>query len=153
MADYTKLSELVNDTFTVEKTFGYQYKKWDVDSGRMLTSEKYEQGFRKIYTLQTDKGKLDVSASQLGSLLETVFKSGEANLINRTFEVKSNGKTGMDIRYFFSALWKDEAKTEEPNFNKFHDNKEALKARVSKQDDVVLDDIDEKPIDLSEIPF
>lgn len=98
---YTKLSELVGDEFTVQEAYGFSWKMWDAKSKRMLLSETYEQGFRKIYTLVTDKGNLDVGSGQLGTLLEAVYKKGKSDLVNRTFQVSSNGKTGMDIRYYF----------------------------------------------------
>lgn len=105
---YTKLSELVGDQFTVEKAWGYQWKMWDNNSKRMLISDTYEQGYRKIYSIDTDKGKLDLGSGQLSSLLEAVYKNGTADINNRTFGVKSNGKTGMDIRYYFSVTVKQE---------------------------------------------
>lgn len=101
---YTKLSALVGSTFTVEKAGGYTFKKWDNEAKKMLVSERYEQGFRKIYSLETDKGYLDVGPGQLSSLLEATYKQGKADINKVTFEVKSNGKTGMDIRYFFNVV-------------------------------------------------
>lgn len=100
---FTKLSVLVGDTFTVQKSYGWKFKKWDNESKRMLVSERYEQGFQKRYTLETDKGILDLGSGQLSSLLEAVYRDGIADINGRTFEVKSNGKSGMDIRYFFNA--------------------------------------------------
>lgn len=101
---YTKLSALVGSTFTVEKAGGYTFKKWDNEAKKMLVSGRYEQGFRKIYSLETDKGYLDVGPGQLSSLLEATYKQGKADINKVTFEVKSNGKTGMDIRYFFNVV-------------------------------------------------
>jgi len=98
MSDYTKLSNLVDDQFTVNKVFGYKFKMWDTTSNKMLISEKWEQGYRKMYTMETDKGTLDLSASQMGNLLEAVTKDGRAEINGRTFSVKSNGKSGMDRR-------------------------------------------------------
>jgi len=114
---YTKLSELVDDTFTVEKAYGFTWKKWDAESKRMLTSERYEQGFRKIYSIVTDKGQLDVGPGQLSSLLEAVYRNGQADINGRTFAVKSNGKTGMDIRYFFNAVKEEPKKVVDEVFN------------------------------------
>lgn len=127
---YTKLSALVGEEFTVEKAYGYTFKKWDAQSSRMLTSETYEEGFRKIYALDTDKGKLDVGPGQLSSLLEAVYKNGQADIVGRTFAVKSNGKSGMDIRYFFNAKPQS----------------------APKQVDEVFEPTEE-PIDLADIPF
>lgn len=104
MSDYTKLSNLVNDTFTVNKVFGYKFKMWDNEQRKMLISDSYVQGYRKMYTIETDKGTLDLSASQMGNILESVTSDGRADINGRTFSVKSNGKSGMDIRYYINAM-------------------------------------------------
>lgn len=101
---YTKLSNLVDSTFTVEKVYGYKWKMWDASTSKMLVSDVWQNGYKKTYAVETDKGSLDLSASQFGILLETISKNGIADLNGRTFQVKSNGKTGMDIRYFFNAV-------------------------------------------------
>jgi len=126
---YTKLSDLVDSTFTIKKAWGFTWKKWDAESKRMLTSDRYEQGFRKVYSLETDKGNLDVGSGQLSALLEAVYRNGVADINNRSFAVKSNGKTGMDIRYYFNPV-----KTE------------TVQAKIE-------DDEYDKPVDLSGIPF
>ena len=104
MADYTKLSNLVNDQFTVTKVNGYTYKKWDNENKKMLMSDQWQEGYRKLYQVETDKGQLDMGPGQLGNLLEAVLTDGKADLNGKAFAVKSNGKTGMDIRYFFNPV-------------------------------------------------
>lgn len=101
---YIKLVDLVDGEFTVEKVFYPQFKFWDNDAKKMLISERWEKGYRKVYGVVTDKGTLDLSATQLGNMLESVSKGGEANIVNRSFAVKSNGKSGMDIRYYINAI-------------------------------------------------
>jgi len=102
MSDYVKLSELVGGNFTVNKVLGYKYKMWDNDNRKMIVSEVKQEGFRKLYQVETDKGILDLGTGQMGNLLEPVFHDGLADINLRTFDVTSNGKTGMDIRYFFN---------------------------------------------------
>jgi len=110
---FTKLSELVDDEFTINRVYGFSWKMWDNESKRMLVSEKFEKGYRKIYGLDTNKGSLDVSASQLGNMLESVQKNGQSDLNGVTFKVKSNGKTGMDIRYYINPDFKRDKVIEE----------------------------------------
>lgn len=129
---YTKLSELVDKDFTVEEAYGYTFKKWDADAKRMLTSEKYEQGFRKIYTIKTNEGTLDLGSGQLSSLLEAVYHKGTADINGKTFHVKSNGKSGMDIRYYFNAV-------RDPS--------------PSKGLGEFADELEESPISVDDIPF
>lgn len=104
--DFVKLSELVDSEFTVEKVWGFKYKMWDQANHKMLVSDDYEKGYRKVYQVDTNKGKLDLGAGQLGNLLEAVFFQGVADLNGKTFAVKSNGKSGIDIRYYFNPVKK-----------------------------------------------
>lgn len=101
---YTSLSKLVNDKFTIKAVKGYSYKMWSNADKRYVSRDTYAEGFSKKYQVDTDKGLLDLGTGQLGNLLETVFKDGQADLNGKTFEVKSNGETGMSIRYFFSEV-------------------------------------------------
>jgi hypothetical protein len=144
---YIKLSDLVDGEFTVEKVFFPQYKMWDNDAKKMLVSERWEQGYRKIYGVVTDKGTLDMSASQIGNMLEGVSKGGEAKIVGRTFKVKSNGKTGMEIRYYINPT-KEERQTSEA----WENVREVFSAKKEEKE-TVLKDIPDEPIDLSEIPF
>lgn len=107
---YTKLSALVDDTFKVEKVFGYKFKMWDNNERKMLISDTWVKGYQKKYTLETDKGVLDLSAGQMGNLLEAITSDGRADINGRTFLVKSNGKSGMDIRYFLNVAKEQVAK-------------------------------------------
>lgn len=140
---YTKLRDLVDETFRVEEGYGFTYKKWDAESGRMLMSEKFEKGYKKTYSILTNRGKLDLGSGQLGNLLEAVYSKGTADLIGQTFSVKSNGKQGMDIRYFFNVV---------------RAPKEVVESRESFSDgspapDEVHEVDDEEPINLGDIPF
>lgn len=108
---YTKLSELVDSVFTIERVSEYRYKKWNNAEKKFEISDSWQKDFKKTYTLETDKGLLDVSQGQLGNMLEAVSYKGEASLPGKTISVKSNGKTGIDIRYYLNAA-KPEPKEE-----------------------------------------
>lgn len=134
---YTKLSNLVGDQFTILEAKGYVWKRWNDEAKRFETSEQYEEGFRKIYSIKTDKGILDLGSGQLSTLLEATYYKGVADINNKTFKVKSNGKSGMDIRYFFNLV-----KTA------------PLPSREALDTILTADEIDEaEPIDYSGIPF
>lgn len=103
MGDFVKLSSLVDGEFTVQRVDGYKWKMWDQANKQMLVSDDFVKGYRKVYTVETDKGTLDLGSGQLSSLLEAVFFNGRADIIGVTYKVKSNGKSGLDIRYYFNA--------------------------------------------------
>jgi len=144
--NYTKLAALVGAEFTVEKAGGYTFKRWNNEARRMEISEQNQEGFRKLYTVDTDKGRMDLGAGQLGNLLEIAYDKGVADINGKTFLVKSNGKSGMDIRYFFNL--KKVTKEDGEGFKKFAEAKQALRK------DEEPDTYDEgEPFDISSIPF
>lgn len=99
---FTKLSALVGSDFTIQKVWGYKFKKWDAQSSKMISEDNYFEGARKIFELDTDKGKLDLSESQIGTIFAKVQHAGQADIIGVNVGVKSNGKTGIDIRYYLN---------------------------------------------------
>lgn len=101
---YTKLGDLIGKEFTVNKVWGYSFKKWDDANKKMLIFDQYEEGSRKVWGVDTDKGKLDLGKYQLGDMLTNVMKDGIADLNGKTFSVKSNGKTGMEVRYYLNHV-------------------------------------------------
>jgi|1_EtaG_2_1085319.scaffolds.fasta_scaffold33459_3 hypothetical protein len=102
--EFTSFKKLVGSTFKVADNNGYKFKKWDNENRKMLTSESPQQGFRKVFTLETDKGMLDASEAQLGQMLSRVIKGNTADISNIMFNVESNGKEGMEIRYYISPV-------------------------------------------------
>lgn len=109
--EYVKLKDLVGKTFTVESVEGYNWQMWLAGEGRMHISDTYQEGHRKTWKLKTNKGTLSLGAGQMGNVLEAIHNKGVSDLIGKTISVKSNGKTGVDIRYFFNQA-KEEPKEE-----------------------------------------
>ncbi len=126
--DYTKMSALVDKNFTVQKVNGYKFKKWDDVAKTMLVSDTYVAEHQKKWEIETDKGKMDVSQSQLGTMLESVSKDGQSNIIGKSFHVKSNGKTGMEIRYYINPAKPEPKPVEEidPTDYNTQDNEDLL---------------------------
>lgn len=142
---YAKLKDLVGSTIMIKSVGTPKYKMWsDVDK-RMVVQDGPGEGFRKLYPVETDQGKLDLGSGQIGTLLETVQSNGSADIVGKRFAIKSNGKQGADIRYFFNLI-------------EFKPAPEVVVASRVK-DDVppieAYDDlgIEEDEIDLSSIPF
>ena len=112
--DFNKLSNLIDQEITIESVGKSTFKMWDSENNKMLTSETYQKDYRKVYQVDTDKGILDISAHQIGQMLEGVHFNGVANLIDKTFKVKSNGQTGMEIRYYINPVHVDTVKVAHP---------------------------------------
>ena len=133
--EYTKLTALVDQEFKVLKGKGYHFQHWDNEARQMKKEDKWFEGSEKKYTLETDKGELTVGTGQLGSLLQEVYKDGKADINGVTFHVKSNGKTGMDIRYFFNVV------------------RDTPPVQQTEIRDTYPPVADNEPIDLDDIPF
>ena len=133
--DYTKMSALVDKNFTVQKVNGYKWKKWDNVAKTMLSSDTYVAEHSKKWEIETDKGKMDVSQSQMGSMLEGVSRDGMSTIIGATFHVKSNGKTGMEIRYFINPV------REQPEDRNDDSAKDEMKHKDEYDQEISLDSI------------
>lgn len=103
--EYTRLNKLIGEDFTVKEVQGYKWKMWLEAEGRMTVSSTYLEGHSKKWQVLTDKGLLDISDYQFGSMLAGVFDNGSANPIGKTFNVKSNGKQGKEVRYYINPVW------------------------------------------------
>lgn len=103
-ATYTKLSAQVDRVITIDKIGEHSYKRWNPQTSKMEVSPDPAKGFRKMYPVDTDKGKLDMSAGQVGTLLEAAQYAGKSDIIGKSFKVNSNGQVGIEIRYFFNLV-------------------------------------------------
>jgi len=108
---YVRLADV--GTFTVHEAYGFQWKLWDQETKRMLILDKWQAGAKKVYSIKTNKGYLDISQAQLGQMLEATYSKGKADIAGRNFTVKTNGKTGIEIRYFINLAKDAPMKTHE----------------------------------------
>lgn len=145
---FVKMSDLVNSQFTVDSVGKFVFKKWDNDEKKMLMSETWVQGYNKVYPVNTDKGTVDMNSGKMGEMLESVSRDGQSTIIGRTFNVKSNGKTGMEIRYFLNPERLD---TTGEGYKKASQAIQDIKSRVAEEDDGLDKPFTEE--DLANIPF
>lgn len=145
---FVKMSELVGSQFTVDSVGKFAYKKWDNDEKKMLLSETWQLGYQKVYPVNTDRGTVDMSATKMGEMLESVSRDGQSTIVGRTFNVKSNGKTGMEIRYFLNPERLD---TTGEGYKKASQAIQNIKANVAEEDDGLDRPFTEE--DLANIPF
>lgn len=109
MSEYVKMKDLVGEEVTITGIQSFKYKMWNDAEKRMMASDTPKEGHRKVYQVETDRGLLDVGVGQMGNILEALMSpmDGEVSLFGSTILVKSNGKEGMDIRYFFEQVKED----------------------------------------------
>jgi hypothetical protein len=101
---YVKKQDLVGVAFTIEKVWPAQYTVWDNVARTMLKSDVPKKGHSKNYNVVTNKGTVGVSAYMLGNFFEAVQKDGNSTIIGATFNLKSNGKEGKEVRYFIDVV-------------------------------------------------
>lgn len=110
---YIKLKDLVDQTFKIEKVFPAKFKAWDDMNHKFIESDTPQKGFQKRYASDTSRGRVEFSGSQIAQMLEGVTEDGRADINGRSFSLKSNGKTGMEIRYFFNPVQEQDEVSEE----------------------------------------
>ena len=151
---FVKLIDLVDKEFTVKEIGRYQYKKWDNENKKMLVSEKHEKGYSRKYPVETDKGSLDLGSGQLGNILEGVLKNGVSEPLGKTFSVKSNGKQGIEIRYYINPVFnKNTQETPVWDATREQMQQKAEEKNIKQAFDTAPTEISDEPVDLSAIPF
>lgn len=147
MNEYIKLGALINQVFTVEKVGQVSYKMWDTTQNKMLVADVPTKGYSKKYRVETDKGILELSSAQLSQLLEGVVKDGVSDINGRSFQVTSNGKTGMEIRYWLNPV------TSQPKPQSIQDPEVKAKLEANRPPVDNYEGLSDDPIDLSDVPF
>lgn len=115
MPKYVNLKDL--KTMTPVKFVKKFWRRFDEATNKFEMSDDYKEGYSIRYQLELDdQSSLSISQDQFGQMLVATF-SGDKSVINgHTFSVKTNGKTGKDIRYFINLAQKQQVDPEEINF-------------------------------------
>jgi len=109
MSLFKKLSEL--ETLTVKNVTGYEWKAWDDANKKMHSWQQYPKdcpaGLKpgKRWTLDCQEGVVEVSSHQFGNMLEACNYQGVSDPRGKKFNVKNNGQTGKEIRYFINLAY------------------------------------------------
>ena len=107
MKQWIKLAD--TKQFTVVKLVKKQYQRWNNDTKQYERSEEPQKGFSPTYMFEMEEGMMSLSQSQVGQMLVGVMRDGIADINKRTFEVQTNHKTGIEIRYFINPTMAKEA--------------------------------------------
>lgn len=101
---YLKLKELTN--FKVNNFVKKYWSYWNDAEKKFYRSDEYKDGYKPTYTFNVNNGdSLDVSRDQLGQMLIGCFEA-KKTLSGSPFVVKTNGKTGLEIRYYINYDFK-----------------------------------------------
>lgn len=105
---YIKLKEMCDDKpFTVNSMLPPRFVRWNDQERKFDTATVPTSGFSKQWTVDTDRGRVNLSQSQMGSLLETSLDSqtGTATVIGKLFKVtKNNPEDPKHTRYYFNSV-------------------------------------------------
>lgn len=96
--NYVKLSGVTE--FLLEEILGTEYFAWDATINKPKRSQDWFEGAQKKYNLATDKGQMSVSQGQFSQILLAAFDGNSSDPVGKTYTVKTNGKSGLDLRYF-----------------------------------------------------
>jgi hypothetical protein len=139
---FPKLYELKE--ITVQSVSSAKWTNWTTGKPEVsLTPRSVADGFKKSYTMKFDKGELDISPANLGSMLEACYgvkEQGKAILSGAIFEVISKKILNPDGT---PKLFKDKY----PTYNYYFNFKGYVTEVFQVEEDF------ENTVDESQIPF
>lgn len=144
MKPFKKLAEI--KSFTIEKIVKAYFERWNETEGKYEKSETWQEGFTPKWLIETPEFMLPLSKDQVSQALMASFKlDGTSNIIGKSYQVKTNGKTGKEIRYFLNEM----RLPKEPSFAPEE------QAELDKMGDVLAKDSEDVPTkeELDAIPF
>lgn len=103
MEKFLKLKDVTQ--FTVKSVGRPHFQKWDQETNKMLKDPQYVEGYKKVWEVSTEEGLLTLSKDQMGQMLIAFLDNGKSEVVGKTFKVKTNGKEGMEIRYFINGVY------------------------------------------------
>lgn len=96
--------DLIGTTFHVNDVAKRQFRMWDDSEGKYSFSDTPKKGYSPFWKLTLDDGDWSASGGQYSQLLLACEDGGMADVLGKTFSCESNGKSGMEIRYFFNLV-------------------------------------------------
>lgn len=103
MKQFKKLAEI--KSFTIEKIVKAYFERWNETEGKYEKSETWQEGFTPKWLIETPEFMLPLSKDQVSQALMASFKlDGTSNIIGKSYLVKTNGKSGKEIRYFLNEM-------------------------------------------------
>ena len=106
---FFKASELVNSQFRLVSVEGATYSKWDEYEKKFIKSDVPHQGYSRKWKLNIktvkEDGMLEASDNIMSQILLEAFDKG-VEPIGQIIHLKSNGKEGMEIRYYANIMLK-----------------------------------------------
>lgn len=103
MKQFKKLADI--KSFTIEKIVKAYFERWNETEGKYEKSETWQEGFTPKWLIETPEFMLPLSKDQVSQALMASFKlDGTSNIIGKSYLVKTNGKSGKEIRYFLNEM-------------------------------------------------
>lgn len=100
---FVKLADL--QSFKVVKFVKMYWQMYDTASNTFKKEDTYFEGAKSSYLFEMEEGMLNLSSSQLGQMLVSLFES-KMPIERQIFNVKTNGQTGKEIRYYINLDYK-----------------------------------------------
>lgn len=103
MKPFKKISDI--KSFTIQEISKTYFERWNDTEKKYEKSEVWTEGFTPKWLIETPEFMLPLSKDQVSQCLMSSFKlDGTSNIIGKSYSVKTNGKTGKEIRYFLNEM-------------------------------------------------
>jgi len=99
---YVNTKDLVGKSFHIQDVSPRQFRMWS--ENKFVYSDTPKKSYQAFWKITLDQGSWSASGGQYSQILLAAEKEGMSDVLDKTFYCESNGKTGMDIRYFFDLV-------------------------------------------------
>jgi hypothetical protein len=101
---YVNTKDLVGKDFHIVAVAPRQYRTWDAVEGKFKYSDTPKKGYQAFWKITLDNGTWSASGGQYSQILLAAESEGMSDVMDKDFNCQSNGKTGMDVRYFMNLI-------------------------------------------------
>jgi len=114
MKEFKKLLDGMN--FTLKSYNKKIFSRFNKETNKFETSPTWIKGYQPKYIFEAEDCMLSLSKDQLGQILVGCFEE-KNDWKDTKFYVKTNGKTGLEVRYYINVSKQDDYSQPAPSDN------------------------------------
>lgn len=101
---YVNTKDLVGEVFSIDSVAQKNWRFWNPAQEKFEYSQVPKKGHAPFWRVETNKGTWSASAAQYSQVLLAAESEGMSDVLDKKFHCQSNGKDGIDVRYFFDHV-------------------------------------------------
>ncbi len=128
MKPFKKISEV--QSFKIISIVKSYFERWNEAEKKYEKSDAWQEGFSPKWLIDCGEYYLPLSKDQVSQCLMSSFRGGQSDIIGKSYSVKSNGKTGKEIRYWINQLREQHTEQEQPKMDTTIEKEEMTQEQI-----------------------